>query len=120
MRPRILVIDDHQDGGEVLVDMLDYNGYNADFATTAEGGMTLLRQYDYQAALIDLALPGMNGFEMVQALRERGSIMPCVACTAYHASKVRKEALNAGFDAYLTKPVSQKELVAVLKQVLAK
>ena len=122
MPARILVIDDHEDSGEVLVDMLGYNGYDADLATTAESGLTLIASHTYHAALIDLSLPGMDGIEMVQAIRnlDHGSELPCVACTAYHASKVRKEALDAGFDAYLNKPVSQKELVNVLRNVIGK
>ncbi|RMG74833.1 MAG: response regulator, partial [Chloroflexi bacterium] len=75
---------------------------------------------DYNAAVIDLALPGMNGFDLIRRIRQhqRYANLPCIAYTAYHSSKVRYEAKESGFDAYLEKPLDRKLLITTLKELI--
>jgi CheY-like chemotaxis protein len=117
MQPHILVIEDEEDSGEVMADILEYHGLGSMVATNAEIGLELVASNDFDAAIIDLALPGMDGIAMVRKLRAMAGYetLPCIACTAYHTSKVRQEALAAGFDAYITKPLTQASLMTVLR-----
>ena len=70
--------------------------------------------------VIDLGLPGMDGMELLESIRQNPAIadLPCVAVTAWHTSKVKKEALAAGFDAYVAKPIDRMLLVEALHRAV--
>lgn len=117
---RILVVEDEIDGGEVMADILDYYGITTDVVTTGEAALELLKRHQYHAAIIDLALPGMDGMTLVQAIRkiETHATLPCIAHTAYHNSKVRQDAMRTGFNAYMDKPIGQEDLIRTIKSVV--
>lgn len=120
MSVRVLVVEDEADGSDVVVGILAHHNMQADVAVTAEDALQLLEQQDYNAAVIDLALPGMNGFDLIRRIRQhqRYANLPCIAYTAYHSSKVRYEAKESGFDAYLEKPLDRKLLITTLKELI--
>ncbi len=117
---RMLIVEDQADGGEVIAEILSFHGITADVATSAEAGLELLRHQHYDAALIDLFLPGMDGLAMIQLIRQLpgGEALPTIACTAYHSAKVRRDVLEAGFNAYLSKPVGKDSLMLAVREVL--
>ncbi|MFW5690905.1 MAG: response regulator [Chloroflexota bacterium] len=117
----ILVVEDEQDGGEVISELLAHFGVKTDVTANGEAGLELLRTRCYDAAIIDLSLPGMNGLELLARIRKLDQChdLPCIAFTAYHTSKVRKEALDSGFDDYLNKPVPFKTLLSKLREVIS-
>lgn len=118
---RILVVEDEIDGGEVMADILAHYGVAADVVTTGEAAVDLLAANRYTAAIIDLALPGMDGLTLVHTIRSMDGYahLPCVAHTAYHNARVRQDALSKGFDAYLDKPIGQAVLMQTLKEVIS-
>lgn len=117
---RVLVIEDERDGREVMRDIMEMFGIDCDAAPTAEEGLRLLSSQTYTAAIIDLSLPGMNGFDLVAKIRTHPDLtgLPCMAYTAYHTSKVKQEALEAGFNAYCAKPAYTSELIEQLEQII--
>jgi CheY-like chemotaxis protein len=103
----ILVVEDDRYSGEVVAIMLKHNNLGVEIATSGEKALNLLRLKSYGLVLIDLALPGMNGWELLEAIKSdpRLENIPCAAMTAYHDSKVAHEAAEAGFALYFAKPL---------------
>lgn len=106
---RILVVEDDPDGQVVVSTILEHLHKPIDVAGDAEQAETLLFQADqnYGVVIIDLALPGKDGWELLGAIRNNPltSGLPCIAVTAYHTSKMREQALTAGFTGYFAKPL---------------
>ncbi len=97
-------------------------GYEVDSATNGQLALDLAERNNYDLALIDINMPVMNGFELVQHLRKRQLLMCLVAVSAYADQEKVNEALLVGFDAYLTKPIEEKdlaELIGLLKTTQA-
>lgn len=117
----ILAVEDEPDGQEVLALLLTLADMQVDRAGTAEEALKKLHQSnDYDAVVIDLALPGMDGFQLLGAIRTDDDLahLPCVAITAYHDSGVRQEALAMGFDAYFPKPLDDRSFSDDLHQII--
>jgi CheY-like chemotaxis protein len=103
----ILVVEDEYDGQQVVSKMLKYMGVQSDVAATAEEALNKMASQEYTAAVIDLALPGMDGLALLSQIRANPATarMPCVVITAYHTSQVKQQALEAGANAYFPKPL---------------
>lgn len=104
----VLVVEDDPDGQEVVATILEHLNISTDVAPNAEEAERLLfGDKAYHAVIIDLALPGKDGWELLNAIQAnpRTASIPCVAVTAYHTSKLREEAIAAGFSAYFAKPI---------------
>ncbi len=107
--PTILVVEDEPDGQELVARLLSQVNLSVDVAGTAEQAWTMLQSHKYACAIIDLALPGQDGFQLITAIRGDSGLksLPCIAVTAYHTSEMRQAALQYGFDAYLPKPLNR-------------
>jgi len=122
----VLVIEDEQDGQEVVSGILSYMNILSEAVVTAEEALRRLSQQSYTAAIIDLSLPGMNGWSLLTAIRSNPQTanMPCIAITAYHHSGVRQEAIQSGFNAYFPKPLEDtvflREFTRVVQMTLMK
>lgn len=107
---RILVVEDDPDGQEVVTVMLEHLGMPVDVAGTAMEAEALLfvAERPYNAIIIDLALPDKDGWELLGLIQayEKTTTIPCVAVTAFHTSKLREQAMQAGFVAYFSKPIN--------------
>jgi len=117
---RILIVEDEPDGQEVAMEMLGSFGITADVVGSAEEALNLLEQHPYSAAIIDLALPQMDGLTLLKTIRKNPatSHLPCIAYTAYHSSLVKKQALEVGCNAYLTKPVDYNRVLTELTRII--
>jgi CheY-like chemotaxis protein len=117
---RVLVVEDLQDGQEIARNLLGYFGIATDLASTAEEALALLDANAYNAAVIDLALPGMDGFELSQIIRSSPltAHLPCMAVTAYHSSAIRKQVLEVGFDGFYPKPLDYEGFIDELKRIV--
>ncbi|GAB4515696.1 MAG: response regulator [Anaerolineae bacterium] len=106
---RILIVEDDPEGQEVITTVLRHLKFNVDAANDGEQASDILFNSGavYDAVVIDLALPGKDGWELLHEILEHPDMegLPCIAVTAYHTSKLREEALRAGFTAYFPKPV---------------
>jgi CheY-like chemotaxis protein len=119
---QVLVVEDEPDGQEVVKGILNLFHIASDAVGTAEEAVEALQRTRYHAVVIDLALPGMDGMELVAAIRTNRdtAMLPCIAVTAFHDSAVRQQALEAGFDAYFPKPLNDTGFVRELDRILSR
>jgi len=101
---RLLVIDDNQDAAELLALSLRVRGYQVDVAHDGGGGIERARAGDHDVALVDLALPDIDGYEVSRQIRREWPAMRLVALTGYGDERTRSQASLAGFDGFLLKP----------------
>lgn len=118
---RLLVVEDDPDGQELLARMLRYHQIPFDVVFDGETAIDLLEQQTYSGALVDLALPGVDGWTLLSAIRSNPATadMPCVAMTAYHSADLAVKAVEAGFRAYFPKPLDSTSFVRDLERALA-
>lgn len=119
---RILVVEDDPDGQEMVTTMLRHMKFDVDTADDGEEAAKILFNTNaaYQAIIIDLALPGKDGWELLSEILDnpRTSSLPCIAVTAFHNSKLREEALRAGFTAYFPKPIDGTQLGREIERLI--
>jgi two-component system response regulator CpxR len=113
---RILVIDDDIDLCELLTDYLTTEGFTVEVANDGEAGAERARAGDYSLVVLDVMLPGINGFEVLRRLRA-GSTTPVLMLTARGDDVDRIVGLEMGADDYLPKPFNPRELVARIRAV---
>lgn len=120
MPVRILIADDYEDNRELLRLILLAADYEVLEARDGEECVTLAQLHLPELLMIDLSMPKLDGWEVLQALRgnRRTSDIPCIAVTAY-AEADRNRALEAGFNAYLTKPFRVGSLLEVVASLIA-
>jgi DNA-binding response OmpR family regulator len=115
--PRVLIIEDDADIRTVTARLLEDEGYQADEAEDGETGLDRFRAHPADAVLVDLRLPGIDGFETCRAIRQQSAV-PIIVVTARDDTFDVVAALEAGADDYLTKPYRPKELIARLRAVM--
>lgn len=115
---RLLIVEDSPKLIEWLAKAFSQSGYAVDRATDGAAADALLRTESYDAVILDLSLPGVDGLTLLQRLRERGRSTPVVVLTARSGLDDRVEGLNLGADYYLTKPFELSELEACLAAVI--
>ncbi|PYM14890.1 MAG: hypothetical protein DMD81_16630 [Candidatus Rokuibacteriota bacterium] len=114
-QPTVLVIEDNDDARMALVALLELDGYLVQPAPDGTAGIEVIRAKNPDAVLIDIGLPGMDGYEVAKRIRTMPGRQPfLVALTGYGEAEDRRRALDAGFDAHLVKPVDPAELSALL------
>ncbi len=113
---RILVVEDNDDARESLRLLLELDGHEVKAAVSGEDGLDHARGGDFTIALVDLGLPGIDGFEVARRLRamSHGTEVRLVAISGYGQPVDRTRAHAAGFDAHLVKPVDTDHLRSVL------
>jgi CheY-like chemotaxis protein len=119
---RILVVEDDPDGQVVVATILEHMNIPLDVAgnsTEAERFLFNIRTR-YNAVIIDLALPDKDGWELLSEIQAAPDTkdVPCIAVTAYHTSKLREEAVKAGFVAYFAKPIDSTSFIRQLEAIL--
>ncbi len=118
---RVLVIEDELDSTEVVRDMFEYNGIQSWSAATAEEALKMIPAVQPNVFVVDLALPGMDGWGFLKAVRENPATanVPAVAITAFHSINVARQAIEAGFAAYFPKPLDTTSFVRELARIIA-
>ena len=115
MSKRVLIVEDERAIVEILKFNLMREGYETLEALEGPAGLELARTADPDLILLDVMLPGMNGFEICSALRDGGSAVPIIMLTAREEESDKVFGLEAGADDYITKPFSMRELLARVK-----
>jgi len=115
---RILIVEDDPDLGWALVQRLRREGYAVDWERDGEAADDVLQYQDYEVILLDIGLPNMDGFEILRALRKRGSRTPVLMLTARSEIEDRVGALDVGADYYLSKPFDLREFDARCRALL--
>lgn len=106
----------------VVADMLDVAGARMDEAESAEIGLRMIDENDYDMALVDLRMPGMDGISAIREIRARGdgkARLPIIVVTADTAVDLRERCLTAGADEVLFKPVAMDALFEAMGRILA-
>jgi len=113
---RVLLVDDNVDAVESMEILLQAFGYEVSTAIHPDLALAQLESFDPAAAVIDIGLPGMDGYQLAAEIRRRlaGKPMCLVAFTGYGGADDIARATAAGFDAHLVKPVEIDRLLAVL------
>jgi len=117
---RILVIEDNPLNLKLVRDVLGAVGYDVVSATSGEEGLAMAAELPPALVLMDLQLPGIDGFETMRRLRRDtiDSQVPVVAVTASAMTEDQERVQRAGFDSYLEKPISVRGLVARVAELL--
>jgi DNA-binding response OmpR family regulator len=115
---RVLVVEDEVALARALATGLEADGFAVDVATDGVEGLHMAREHPYDAIVLDILLPGMNGFRVCAALREDGVWTPILMLTAKDGELDEAEALDTGADDYVTKPFSHVALVARLRALI--
>jgi PAS domain S-box-containing protein len=114
VRGKVLVVDDVSDNRILIKHYVTRLGLKVEMAATGEEGLQKIRHEPFDVVLMDIQMPGMDGFEAVQKLREEHYQGPVIALTAHAMKGDREKCLDAGFDDYLCKPVSKASLEETL------
>jgi two-component system OmpR family response regulator len=112
---RVLVVEDEPKMAGLIRRGLSEEGYSADIAGTGDDALWMAEATDYDAIVLDVLLPGRDGFDVCRQLRKAGTWTPILMLTARDAVDDRVAGLDAGADDYLTKPFSFAELLARLR-----
>lgn len=115
---RILVVEDEKKVAKALGDGLGAQGYEVAVAHTGEEGFFQLNEHTFDLVLLDLMLPGRDGYEVLGAMRKRGMTTPVLILTARDAIEDRVLGLDTGADDYLVKPFAFPELLARIRALL--
>ncbi len=114
---RVLVIDDNPSIQKLVSVNLRARGYAVTAAETGEDALRLFTPGEYDLVLLDLILPGLGGLEVCTQLRQQADV-PIIVLSAREDEDLKVRALDAGADDYVTKPFSQKELLARVRAVM--
>lgn len=116
-RRRVLVVDDNVDSVETLSMLLRVKGHDARVAANGEEAIAIADDYRPDIVVLDLSLPGMDGYEVAERLRQRpyGRGLILVALTGWSGQGVQHKAAEAGFDFHMLKPVDWGQLEQVLE-----
>jgi two-component system, OmpR family, response regulator len=113
----VLLVEDEQSIGTLVRSYLDRNGYGVVWVRTGEEALAELDRHSVRIVILDVGLPGIDGFEVCRQVRARSDV-PIVMLTARDEEPDRVAGLEVGADDYVTKPFSPRELVARVKAIL--
>lgn len=117
---KILVVEDNQDNREMVVKVLKFNGYEVIEAVDGEEGIEKAKTEAPALILLDIYLPKMDGYEVAKRLKGDTGLkdIPVIALTAHAMKGNREQALAAGCDGYIAKPIDIRELPKQIEQFL--
>jgi two-component system response regulator PilR (NtrC family) len=114
----VLVVDDEEIMQEILGDFLRDEGYTVDVAGSGEEGTERARQRFYDCAIVDLMMPGIDGIETMQQLKQIDPALPVIMVTAFASVESAVEAMKRGAYEYITKPFKNDEVLVVLQNAI--
>ena len=114
----VLIVDDNEQAANSLVKLLNKLGCRAEARYSGEAALAFKTLADLDVIILDLGMPHMDGYAVIQALLARGIKIPIIALTGYGLHEDRQKALAAGFTTHLTKPVGIEHLREAFKRFL--
>jgi CheY-like chemotaxis protein len=116
---RILIVDDNSQAADVASELLDLYGYQTAVAYGGQQGLQAAQSFAPDVILLDLGMPGMDGFQVAAELRARPDLrnVALVAFSAWGDAGTRQRTRAAGFDLHLTKPASLEEILVTIAAV---
>ena len=117
-KPSVLLIEDNDDGREMMATMLTACGYPIQHAADGLQGVEMAHRHIPDVALVDIGLPGIDGYEVARRLRKNGNTrhIKLIALTGYGLAEDQRRVLEAGFDMHLVKPVDINHLLEAITQ----
>jgi len=115
---RILVVEDDKKIASFVVNGLKQSGYAVDHSPEGENGLIMAQSIAYDAAVVDIMLPKLDGLSLIQQLRAKGTHIPVLILSAKASVDDRVKGLQAGGDDYLTKPFAFSELLARIQALI--
>lgn len=112
---KILIIEDEKEIADGIQAILRQEGYESDAVYDGEEGLDYIRTDIYDLVLLDVMLPGMNGFEILKTAKKEGFKVPVIMLTAKSMTEDKIKGLDCGADDYLTKPFDSGELLARIR-----
>lgn len=118
----VLVVEDNIDSQEVIWRILRHLHIYTSVVPSSENAIDLLEVQQYDLAIVDLALPKLDGWGLLNYIRHQPFIasMPTIAITAYHSPELAVEAIDAGFDAYFSKPLDTIQFIQQVQNIILK
>ena len=118
----ILIVEDHEKNRKLVRDVLQAKGYRTLETETAEEGIQVARESSPALILMDIQLPGLDGYEATRRIKGNPALrhIPIIVVTSYALSGDDVKAFEAGCDAYVTKPFVPRELLAKVREYLGK
>lgn len=117
---RILIVEDEEKTAKYLLKGLSENAFIADVASTGNDGLKMATDNDYALIILDVMLPGIDGWQVLRALRLLKKDMPIIFLSARDAVQDRIKGLELGADDYLVKPFAFSELLARIRTILSR
>ena len=111
MNPQVFIIDDEVQICESIKLILDYEGYGVDYVNTGEAGIERLRLKDYDVLIVDIQLPGINGFEVLQQVKEINPLLNILVISAFSNIENAVKATKLGAFDFIEKPIDRDKLL---------
>ena len=118
---KILYIEDHPAQSDIMRQMLEFSGCEVVLANSGEEGIDKAHEEQPDIILMDLRMPGMGGIEAIKQLKSAPNVsdIPVVVISAWTSSRNREEALQAGADKFIAKPVDTKRLMKQINKLIS-
>jgi PAS domain S-box-containing protein len=114
----ILIVDDQRDSREMLAALLEHRGAEVRQCDSAESALATLATLNVRLLIADIAMPDVDGYELIRRLRKSGYQTPAIAVTAFARHDDRENALTAGYTAYCAKPIDGVELARTVRDLV--
>jgi two-component system, sensor histidine kinase len=114
---RVMIVDDNCDAAQTLAMLLSYDGYATHVACDGHIALETFDEFDPDVVLLDIGMPGMDGYEVARRLRRRGQRAKIIAVTGWGQESDRQLSLQAGFDHHVVKPVNIDDLLKLIANV---
>lgn len=120
MKPRVLLIEDNEQNRYMVTFLLEKHGYEVIHAVEGKSGVGLAERESIDLILLDIQLPGMDGYEVAREIRSKAVLadVPIVAVTSYAMVGDRERILAAGCDGYMEKPINPDTFIAEISRYL--
>lgn len=117
---RLLLVEDDDSMGFLLVDFLESNGFVVDLFKDGVEGWEAFKNKQYQFIILDVMLPGMDGYSIAEKIRSKNTIVPIIFLTARTMKIDKLKGFNLGVDDYVTKPFDEDELLCRINAILTR
>ncbi len=120
MSKRVLVVEDQEDNMQIMDDMLSSAGYQVIKAVTGDEGVAMAESHKPNLILMDVMLPGLDGYQATRRIKDNAALrhIPIIAVTSYALDGEESRGVEAGCDAYFSKPVSPRVLLAKVREYI--
>ena len=118
MPTSVLIVDDNRDAADLMGEALRVIGYTVRVVHTPREALAILDDFTPDAALLDIGLPGIDGYTLAAELHRLQPALPLIAITGYGQGHDRDRAIAAGFAEHLVKPAAIQDIVAVLERLV--